>query len=825
MKSTRYILLSLITLLTGCVREELFDTSNDDGLLRVPVTLQLEIATIEEGTPGTKSIMEPDYMDPDSPTYTDDQISNIVILQFNGTTSSAPLVGGQKYIGHWPLHPNPLDPEYDADDVVMLVASPTPNTVVVLANTNTTEAQSIISSGSTLGSFLESAENYSVLATSAGIFMNDGGNQFLRMSGSAVIDEIGPGTDISVTLKRNAAKIIINVKNNTSGNTGDDLVSLSKVHLKQVNGKYYYLTNVASGVTDEGGEPLQLSDSYSPAFPNRIDYDSEVFPSSNNPSGASDGEYVTYTYYIPTNLRGTTASTVQYNKGINAPEGSTFFRLYGTYGASQTPIEYTYYLGENLTNNFNILPNHKYTYNIVINAKGDERIDHRITDYKEVIFDTDANCYMVHPPAVEGQSRIYAFPVRRAAVFWNEEGTNDGVYGASAFSGYTDCAVTGSTSWEAVVLWSDFNLSGYTGDRSFLVSGFDSGTGYDPKAHSQPYIKIRVSTGMKGNVVVGMRVGGKILWSWHLWITDYDPDQNMAPVSGKYIYAVPNGEIHRYNSPIWTTEPTESAVGYAKGFIMDRNLGASGTTFDCDGSRGCYYQFGRKDPFLDRSQDNEELYFYLGGTAPSEKVFNYGANNPAKRSIPCSYNSADDSKNVRYTVNNPLVYIYAGPSRSGWTTIYDDLGDGGINTVCWNDPKYNLHHGDQEKLELKKSIYDPCPPGWKVPVSSIWKDFVRENASNSEAKTYTVAWSDTGLNYYPEGYRNANTTGRIFYPGLGYLYENNGNRIYYENSGALWSSSRNTGRIGYYCMFRINELNAGSSYDETLGFNVRCVRE
>lgn len=73
-----------------------------------------------------------------------------------------------------------------------------------------------------------------------------------------------------------------------------------------------------------------------------------------------------------------------------------------------------------------------------------------------------------------------------------------------------------------------------------------------------------------GNAVVAMKNStGDILYSWHIWVTDYDPE-------------------------IASTQKSNN------GFIfMDRNLGAftDGYAITLEDTYGLYYQWGRKDPF------------------------------------------------------------------------------------------------------------------------------------------------------------------------------------------------------------------------------------
>lgn len=71
----------------------------------------------------------------------------------------------------------------------------------------------------------------------------------------------------------------------------------------------------------------------------------------------------------------------------------------------------------------------------------------------------------------------------------------------------------------------------------------------------------------QGNALIAVRdADGRILWSWHIWVTDYDPS-SQAP---------------KLNGLSW----------------MTRNLGALSDDYDETGSaKGFVYQWGRKDPF------------------------------------------------------------------------------------------------------------------------------------------------------------------------------------------------------------------------------------
>ena len=784
----RYKILSIFLLMggllfagTSCSQEEM-DISSWEEPERIPISLSLSVAEMAAGTPETKAVMDPDI---DNTLTVEEQISCFTVLQFTRTgNGSHILVAKDSYSG------DDVPAILNGDQKITAIYSKgeEKSTFVVVANTLNVAGNV---QSTTLEQFLAS---YSELRDYGQILTKIDGNDYFRMSGLAEDVHVDQSTQFEVELIRNVSKVTINVTNGTSG---DEKVALEKVQLRGINAKYYYYTSL-----DWNKE----NDSYSAANPCRIDKGMDEFPSAGN-----DGSVQTFTYYVPANLRGTTDNQYQYTKGLDAPDGATRFCMYGTYGEgeTQTSINYTYYLGGNLVNDFNLKPNHHYTYNITLSAKGDARYDYRVEDLAEVKFHVDANCYMVHPPKVG--SRIYAIPIRRAATFWNKEGENGGVYGASQWAekDYSAFTITPETEWTAVVLRSDFSVPG-----SFLKKS--AGKGYDPTQPTQdPYLKIKVDAGMKGNAQIAVKVGDNIVWSWHIWITDYNPDQDLSPIQGQYLYDVEGGQVHRYNNTLFNrTEPTETTVGYKNGFIMDRGLGAWGTSVP-DHRKAMYYEFGRKDPFWFPT-DSHSKKAALETGEPSVTIQDLV--------IP---------HNIRYSVCHPTAYLtYLTDAKyQGWTAFYngDDLTSEGNG---WFDPKYYQHIGNQDVLEIKKSIYDPCPAGWKVPNERYASDIIGLNVA-TDWNTYSQQYSKlelpvgglSGMYYNPEGASNKNKTGAIFFP-FANLISGYGTGSQTDQRARYWSDCTSSNIIGqsYYYGFQ-------SDYIQELGnihthaYNVRCVRE
>ena len=746
---------SILLAASSCSLEERDNLPHEEQV-RVPVSLSLSVAGMEAGTPETKAIMEPDNPDDIDNYDIQKEVKNLVVLQFEGEGRQAKLVALPEYY-------NDAAAILSGAEQVRLLPTNKPSIIAVVANTfDNIHAQS----GMTLGQFLEM--DYSRITEGTSVFTTQDGFEYLRMSGSCEVTAVDTNTPVEISLKRNVSKITIHVTNNTGE------VTLNQVQLRDINAKYYYLTNIEA-------QDAVFVDRYSSDAPSRFDKE---------PDAWAGGTSQTFTYYVPANLRGKTNSTAQYSKGLGAPEGATRFCLLGSYGSGtdKTAINYTYYLGENLTNDFNLKPKNHYTYNITLESKGDARYDYRIEDCKKVTFLVDANCYMVQPPLGEGQSRTYAIPIRRAAVFWNKEGEYNGVYGGNQVGQYSNVKIENGSEWTADVLWSDFPLV----PSEFLTKS--TGTGFNPAYQNQdPYFEITVKAGMKGNAVIAVRIGTGIVWSWHIWITDYNPDREaLNKVNDVYIYGVDGGNIHRYKNN--TFDSNEHM------FIMDRNLGASGAAYG--GLNGeMFYQFGRKDPFLAYNQEGKlnTVYTYTGDSA-QETTIN-------------TVMVADTgSENVVYTVSFPQNFIITETSTT-WTN-----GSALVDAQKkWLDKKID-EHGTQSALtfEKGKSIYDPCPPGWKVPDIEAFS-----------FSTSSIVYGTNGLLHVPKESES------IYFPAHSYRSGQEGAySVSYMNKGYgyLWSADpyengTSASRLRFILPPTEETPYSISTAGRSNGFPVRCTRE
>ena len=303
------------------------------------------------------------------------------------------------------------------------------------------------------------------------------------------------------------------------------------------------------------------------------------------------------------------------------------------------------------------------------------------------------------------------------------------------------------------------------------------------------YVYFRVpETFHEGNAVIAIKnSSGTILWSWHLWFT--------------------------------VTDLASLAQTYNSGAVfMDRNLGAltrthsNSNTFDY----GLMYQWGRKDPF----QNSVSPGFTSGYVSSSDWATCY---------IPATLGTAES----RAVVSNPTVasmvaypttfsngsYFNSSLDRDNWASdITEDL---------WQE---------------SKTIFDPCPSGWKVPDKSAWND-------------QFIVWLD-GHSFYTDGFYINEGDIKCRFPGIAtrmpqavygshsgtsyklmngegalertsdyhvLVWAQNGvllkEKFYFEDDGTYGLTSNPTGVYNYSDFGRVRNLY------KTRGGSVRCVRE
>ncbi len=338
------------------------------------------------------------------------------------------------------------------------------------------------------------------------------------------------------------------------------------------------------------------------------------------------------------------------------------------------------------------LAGYKYSYFI--------RFDGGNCDF---IFGPDeiSNCYIINP--TPGEDTIVQIPIEeRINDFWkNYDGSSkkirSGTIGADL---------------KAVLVWEDFE--GKTFSFTYNIDDDDEGNMAAELVIPAQY--------QEGNFVFAIDEvdSDDRLWSWHLWFTDYNPDiiadanrYKIQPgVDMDYELGGYSGAVHRYAD---SGDVTVWSDIYSDKFIMDRNIGERNEFASDYGAGSVYYQFGRKDPFPGK-----------GG------LYDDGDTQPGSR-LNSGFSFASS------VVLNDDVFVSGTSASTNWCND-DGARD---TTVLWND-KNLLVKGYTEG----KSIFDPSPLGWRLPVKDTWSSF---NGTGSTQAGDSDFKSVGKYNYY--GYR------------------------------------------------------------------------
>ena len=373
-----------------------------------------------------------------------------------------------------------------------------------------------------------------------------------------------------------------------------------------------------------------------------------------------------------------------------------------------------------------------------------------------------ANCYIVNAPGTYSLPLVYGNAIKDGS-------TNSGAYTVSTHARYmltnflnslnqpiTDPYIYNNSGCEpdnAYMVWED---------RLNLVRNIKLSDDKKTITFDVPHSSIR-----QGNAMIAVRDKDlNILWSWHIWVTDYKPDDNLVKIdtgtSTSYIFHRNVGEI--FGDDITNFQACSVKIRFTQTDVPDGmqpltktvELNQSGTvikTEDCF----TYYQWGRKDPIMANvtqwyDDDNQEI-----------------------TSLPTKSISTD------LPAGEPLLVEYIRTPMTFWTANH-----------AYTFLYVNLWNINNSRTESTKTIYDPSPAGYKVPLGTEL-DYLLQNNTFTYVPTTTETQKE-GI------YITVSDNDKIYLPLLGYR---SGTTAIESGKGILsecWYSSSATNRIEAYNM-------------------------
>ena len=129
---------------------------------------------------------------------------------------------------------------------------------------------------------------------------------------------------------------------------------------------------------------------------------------------------------------------------------------------------------------------------------------------------------------------------------------------------------------------------------------------------------------------------------------------------------------------------------------------------------------------------------------------------------------------------------------------------------------------------VKKSVYDPCPPGFCLPPNGAFTGFTKIGAyaaAGSEKNTYGLFSYGWHFRTVLLGEPDAAIDPTIFFHASGYRSNNGNIQGNFGSEGAYWSSVPNSVSYGCRLNFAVGRVFPMSSYDNSAGFVLRPVKE
>ena len=450
----------------------------------------------------------------------------------------------------------------------------------------------------------------------------------IPMAGASEEVEVTAGITVTVPVTRMYAKLKVKVVMLKLG------MELNNVNVRQIPNICQVETFAGNGA----GEPMNAI-----PFPDGTTFSSIAFAASDLEKN-EDKEWAVF--YVPENLQGE-IETLGGSKSDVAPSDALVVDV--TTEIDGERYLYAAYPGGNSLNNFNIQRNQVYRMTLTITGEKGQN-------------NPSSNCFVVKPNGFLSFEPYYRV----------ETG------GGYNFADYLSPHDENLKIARVGIIWQTKDCIGNNTDGTLVQLGENTGDIHQ---------KIYVRTQKKGNALIGAyNSKGDILWSWHIWVTDHEPD-NLGKAVTYYTYDWDNNGIY----------PEKPRIqGYA---VMSCNLGALADNQKGIGNGlhrypdeitqafGMLYQWGRKDPFpplrnvanehqdyndehTDQHYDNSnQIEVHKTSVADESKLFH-------------SVIGSTLTGAVRHAIANPTVFI-CGTKEVNKSESYVQLKSNYFNNGDW----------------------------------------------------------------------------------------------------------------------------------------------
>lgn len=461
-----------------------------------------------------------------------------------------------------------------------------------------------------------------------------------------------------------------------------------------------------------------------------------------------------------------------------------------------------------------------------------------------------ANCYIINAPGKYSLPLVYGNAITKGMeIHGSFEMPSGGTGALINFVNHLDARITdpyiyknaGCTPKDAVLLWQD-------------AKNLVTNVALAADGHSLTF-EVGSSTIKEGNAVVAVRdANSDIMWSWHIWVTDYVPGLDAT------VEAVYDPAAQARDKVVKFQGIPRTAMGSPLGWCNDRAIEGERSVrvlfyqsdspmrldevlFSCSESgaispwsipeddvmeayveihpcvmtirqkilinegNSTLYQFGRKDPMLGGIRNASGATVDKSCYSDSGYAFN---------------KSGVGNISLGTAIRNPHVFYNITNAASGdWcSTSYTNLWD-------------NVSTQTRQMAAVYKTIYDPSPAGYRIAESGVFEISTYGGSKVSGEEFYGVRFNSPytsptdfatkfGWMFYcnemPGEGRYSTAGGTIFYPAAGYRFSSGGRVYEVGDVGMYWASD-----AGF--TFSKNNIAPIANNKRVTGMSLRPVRD
>ena len=304
-----------------------------------------------------------------------------------------------------------------------------------------------------------------------------------------------------------------------------------------------------------------------------------------------------------------------------------------------------------------------------------------------------------------------------------------------------------------------------------------------------------------GNAVVAVKKGGTTVWSWHLWFAPKDALDKIKVTNHQNVDYYFTKETLGWKPTQWSGSTYDKARTVKVKVVQTIKNGgvAQETVINITQNPGnvkkaatTLYQFGRKDAF------------------PGVDASDLAANSHFTQ-------NAGDNMTIMNNIRNPdKFYIYG-------SSMYTNYGYYNLwsadNTVKGG---YNIGNDNP----VVKTVYDPCPVGFKMPANNAFTGFTADGKNNGTMNVDgTSDWQTYQNNFGHNFWTSSSKTATINFPASGYRLTTDGSLSLVGSHGQYWSAVPYDTSSGCDLVFSSGSVYPLGGTSRTYGFAARPVSE